>query len=188
MVDMFSRPVPGQSLTDTPKNAPWERPPELAETGEVVKHYITRLADEDVMDDLAVAFEMGADMKTVVDTLMTMGTMKGIHTTENGMLAGPTVAMFIKAAMTTYGIEVKETSRDPSADRKERNLSRLKGMLKEYLSTDPEQDGGTELLEEMSEVETLDEAPEEEQVEAPQEEPMVEAEAAPAGLMAKGEL
>jgi hypothetical protein len=183
MVDMLSRPIPGQSLTDTPKNAPWERPSELAETGDVVKHYITRLADEDVMDDLAVAFEMGADMKTVVDTMMTMGAMKGVHTVENGMLAGPTVAVFIKAAMTTYGIDVKETSRNPGDDRKERNLGRLKLMLKEYLGTNPEQDGGTELLEEMSEVETLDETPEE-----TPEEPMVEAEAEPAGLMAKGEV
>jgi hypothetical protein len=56
-------------------------------------------------------------------------------------------------------------------------------MLKEYLGTNPEQDGGTELLEEMSEVETLDETPEE-----TPEEPMVEAEAEPAGLMAKGEV
>jgi hypothetical protein len=112
-----------------------------------------------------------------------MGAMKGVHTVENGMLAGPTVAVFIKAAMTTYGIDVKETSRNPDDDRKERNLGRLKLMLKEYLGTNPEQDGGTELLEEMSEVETLDETPEE-----TPEEPMVEAEAEPAGLMAKGEV
>jgi len=163
MVDVFSRPIPGQSLTATPKNAPWERPPELVETGDAVKYYINKLADEDVMDDLAVTFEMGADLKTVVETLMTMGSMKGLHTVEVGMLAGPIVASFVKAAMSTYGIKVKETA------------------------TDPKKDAGSELIEELSTVDATDVSQDDTEPQQEQE-PMVEAEAAPTGLMAKGEV
>lgn len=187
MVDVFSRPIPGQSLTATPKNAPWERPPELVETGEVVKFYINKLADEDVMDDLAITFEMGADLKTVVETMMVMGTMKGMHTVEVGMLAGPIVATFIKAAMSTYGIEVKETATDPKEARKAKNVERMKLLMKRYIETNPDKDAGSELIEELSEVDTT--AVEQGATEPQQEqEPMMEAEAAPTGLMTKGEV
>lgn len=189
MADMFSRPIPGQSLTDTPKNAPWERPPEIVEVGDVVKYYITRLADEDVMDDLAATFEMGADLESMVEMFMTMGVMKGMHTVEAGMLAGPIVGTFIKSAMSSYDVDVKETSRDPKQDKKDKQEARLKRILKDYLASGPEQDAGTELLEEMSGVE---DTPAEEDTETPQveqqEEPMAEAVAAPTGLMAKGEM
>ena len=187
MVDVFSRPIPGQSLTATPKNAPWERPPELVETGDAVKYYIDKLADEDVMDDLAITFEMGADLRTVVETLMTMGSMKGLHTVEVGMLAGPIVASFVKAAMSTYGIEVKETAVDPKEARKAKNVERMKILMKKYIETKPEQDAGSELIEELSEVDAT--AVEQGATEPQQEqEPMMEAEAAPTGLMAKGEV
>ena len=29
-MEMFNAPVPGESLTDEPRNYPWENPPELA--------------------------------------------------------------------------------------------------------------------------------------------------------------
>ncbi len=187
MVDVFSRPIPGQSLTATPKNAPWERPPELVETGDAVKYYINKLADEDVMDDLAITFEMGADLKTVVETLMTMGSMKGLHTVEVGMLAGPIVASFVKAAMSTYGIEVKETPTDPKEDRKDKNIARMKLLMQEYLKTDPKKDAGSELIEELSTVDATDVSQDDTEPQQEQE-PMMEAEAAPTGLMAKGEV
>ena len=52
MTNLIQAPVPGQSLTDSPKNPPWERPSELSEVKDVVTYYIERLADEDVMDDM----------------------------------------------------------------------------------------------------------------------------------------
>lgn len=182
-MDQFMRPIPGQSLTDTPKNAPWERPPELVDVGEVVKYYIQKLANEDVMDDLAITFEMGADVETIVETLMITGTMKGVHTTEAGMLAGPVVGTFITQAMTAYDITVKQTMVDPKEAKKQKAEERIKRILKEYMQrTDIEQDEGFELVSDMAEaVEAEPEVtPEEPEVEAPEMKQ-------PQGLMAKGE-
>ena len=137
------------------------------------------------MDDLAVTFEMGADLKTVVETMMVMGTMKGMHTVEVGMLAGPIVASFVKAAMSTYDVTVKETAGDPKEARKAKNVERMRTLMGKYLETDPEQDAGTELVKELSEVDPT--AIEQGDTE-PQQEPMMEAEDAPTGLMAKGEV
>jgi len=180
-MDQFMRPIPGQSLTDSPKNAPWERPPELVETGEVVKFYLNKLADEDVMDDLAVTFELGADLESIVETLMITGSMKGVHTVEAGMLAGPVVGAFIKQAMTTYGVDVKETMIDPKEAKKQKAEDRIKRILKEYMQRDDiEDDAGKQMITEMAEAA---------EVEPEAEEPQVEEQSAPEpqGLMAKGE-
>lgn len=180
-MDQFMRPIPGQSLTDSPKNSPWERPPELVETGEVVKFYLQKLANDDVMDDLAVTFELGADVETIVETMMLTGSMKGVHTVEAGMLAGPVVGAFIKQAMTTYGIDVKETMVDPKEAKKQKANDRIKRILKEYMKRDDmEDDAGKQMITEMAEAV---------EVEPEQEQPQVEEQAAPEpqGLMAKGE-
>lgn len=109
MVNLFQAPVPGQSLTDTPRNAPWERPSEYNTVEEAVTHYIRSISDPETMDDIALAFELGADLKTMTEVMMLAGSMKGLHTVETGMLAGPVVATYIKASMQTYGIDTPET-------------------------------------------------------------------------------
>jgi len=190
----FSRPIPGQSLTDSPRNAPWERPPEIVEVGEVVRYYINKIADEDIMDDLAVTFELGADLESVVDTLMLTGTMKGIHTVEAGMLAGPAVGTFIKSAMSTYGLTIKETMLDPKEEKRKKAESRIKRILKDYLERDDvDKDEGFALIKEMSQAaegeDMQEEAQETEEFEAA-ETPEYEAkeEAPRGGLMSKGEM
>jgi len=40
MADVFSAPIPGQSLTDTPKNYPWERPAEITDPREAIKFHL----------------------------------------------------------------------------------------------------------------------------------------------------
>jgi hypothetical protein len=78
----LSAPIPGQSLTDTPKNYPWENPPQMADYEEVTKYYIGRLADQDVMDDLAVLLDGGMPIAPLVDSITTIGVMEGIHTVD----------------------------------------------------------------------------------------------------------
>mgnify|MGYP007032661889 CR=1 FL=1 len=173
----FARPIPGQSLTDTPRNVPWEQPPEMVEVGDVVDHYIKRLANDEVMDDMAATFEMGADLNTVVNTLVTTGSMKGLHTVQAGMLAAPTLAAFIKAAMSTYGLDVKESAVSPKEARQQRTEQRLQRMIKQKL----ENADGT-----MEQTEEIAPAPREAPVEPqPQPEEVVQEAAPSIGLMAR---
>ena len=79
---LFDAPIPGQSLTDLPKNSPWENPSELNEVADVIRHYVERIADDEVMDDLSIVFELGGDLKTVTETVMMTGSMNGTHTVE----------------------------------------------------------------------------------------------------------
>lgn len=118
-------PIPGQSLTATPKAYKWERPPQMATVEEATKYYINKLADQDVMDDLAVLFDGGMPIAPFVQTLTTTAVSEGLHSIDVSLIVSPIVHAFIKAAMLEYGIEAKDDTYDPSRDPNEREKQRL---------------------------------------------------------------
>ena len=187
-------PIPGQSLTSTPRQYKWERPPQMADYEEVTKYYINKLADQDVMDDLSVLFDGGMPIGPFVETLLTTGVSEGMHTVDVSLIVAPVVHAFIKAAMLQYGIEAKDDTYNPEKDPTERENRRLKTAIQLAIAdakaedrtaaTDP----GVALLQEVSETmsggrvtDDMEPAPEaDEPVMQEDEMPM-----APRGLMAK---
>ena len=123
-------PIPGQSLTDTPKNYKWERPPQFTDPEEVALQYIRSLADQDKMDDLAVLLDSGVPLKPIVETLTTMGVSEGVHSVDVSLIVGPVIHAFIKAAMTSYGVEVVDETYNPKKDATEREKQRLQTAIK----------------------------------------------------------
>ena len=155
MVNLIQGPIPGQSLTDTPRNAPWERPAEIDTVEGAVEYYIKKLANQDAMDDISVLFELGGDLETITKTFVTYGAMQGLHTVEVGMLAGPVVASFIKVGMESYGIDVPETAVSFEEAAEEKELKRTRMLMEEAVrkaiaSGTSESDPGVALLKEVS--------------------------------------
>jgi hypothetical protein len=172
MATPFDAPIPGQSLTDEPGNAPWEKPAQYDTVQDVTKYYIDKLADEDVMDDLSVLFASGLPLKPFVKTLLASGAMQGIHTIDAGLLVAPVISRFVTIAMDTYGIKVKEESVSKGEKKTEREKQRTQLALKLALADaedkgkTAENDTGVSLLKQMQEAEAgpqdvpvVDEAP-----------------------------
>ena len=44
---LLQAPIPGQSLTDEPKNFPWERPAEMSDPEEAIKFHLENLNEPD---------------------------------------------------------------------------------------------------------------------------------------------
>jgi hypothetical protein len=190
----LSAPIPGQSLTDTPKNYPWENPPQMADYEEVTKYYIGRLADQDVMDDLAVLFDGGMPIAPLVESITTMGVMEGIHTVDVSLIVAPVLHAFIKASMLEYGIDAKDDTYNPERDPTEREKRRLMTAIRLALATAQEEgrtaasDPGIAMLQQVSDTlneQPLDEVEDNIEDAEPEAEMSVE-EAAPRGLMARG--
>lgn len=137
---MLSGPIPGQSLTDTPKQYKWERPPQMADYEEVTKFYIEKLADKDVMDDLAVLFDNGMPIAPFVEALTTMGVSEGMHSIDVSLIVGPVVHAFVKAAMTQYGIDARDDVFNPEKDSTEREKRRLQTAVRLALAEAQSQD------------------------------------------------
>ena len=187
MAELIQGPIPGQSLTDLPKNAPWEKPSEIAEVGDVVKHYVERLADDDIMDDLTVVFKLGGDLKTITETIMMTGSMNGVHTVEAGMLAGPIVAKFIKIAMECYGIDAPEESVSSEEKSEAKEFARVMALVNQAREQEgsTEGDPGMELLSDMgSAIESMPDVSAEEEM--PMEEKMPMGSDTGKGLMSRG--
>lgn len=185
MSSFLEAPVPGQSLTDQPKNWPWENPPEMADPEEATRYYINKLADEDVMDDLSVVLGGGMPVAPFVKTLLTTGVMNGRHSVDVSIIIAPVIHAFIKAAMTSYGIEVRDDITSPEEELKEREKQRLMTALELAMAdADKESDDpGIALLQEVQT--TLNEEDVEATTEDAEMDMGVSEPAEPKGLMAK---
>ena len=166
----------------------------MADYEEVTKYYIGRLANQDVMDDLAVLFEGGMPITPLVDSITTMGVMEGMHSIDVSLIVAPVLHAFIKAAMLEYGIDAKDDTYNPERDPTEREKRRLMTSIQLALATAQEEgrtaasDPGIAMLQQVSD--TLDEQPldevEDNIEEAEPEAEVTVEEAAPRGLMARG--
>ena len=56
---LLQAPIPGQSLTDEPKNFPWENPPEISDSNEALQYHIERLSNPEVLEDFYTLIELG---------------------------------------------------------------------------------------------------------------------------------
>jgi len=172
-IAIFDQPIPGQSLTGEPKNNPWEQPAEMSSFEDVTKFYIDSMANEEVIDDLAAVCQAGLSLKPIVNTIVSAGTMNGIHSVDVGMLVKPIIHEFLKQAITSMGVEVSDDGRDYQKEAEDKELQRFQAIVGGYIKDNPDDgtDPGKRMLSEL-----VDEQPEEE--DTPEEKPM--------GLMAKG--
>jgi len=172
-IEIFSRPIAGQSLTTEPKNNPWENPAEMSDVEDITMFYIERMGNDEVIDDLAAVCDAGISLKPIVDTIISSAVMKGIHSVDAGMIVAPIVHEFLKQAITTTGVTVKDDGRDYQKEADQKELQRFQLAVGKYLNENPDDgtDPGKELLSEL-----VEEQPEEE--DTPEDKPQ--------GLMAKG--
>ena len=111
--DFFDRPIPGQSLTMEPGNVPWEQPPQMADIEDVTKFYINKLANQEVLDDFGALCSAGVPLAPIVESIYQQGITRGLHTVDAGMLVAPIIHTFLKQALQSMGITVKDTNANP---------------------------------------------------------------------------
>jgi len=149
MTASLKAPIPGQSLTDTPKNYPWERPPQITDYNEAIKYHIERLTDVDVMDNVFFALEYGIPSSILVETMMTAAVGQGIHNVDISLIVFPIVHAFVKSAADEAGIKYKEEFNGDVED----PITRAAMLVRKSLKATPEEqkDSGFEVVEEVAE-------------------------------------
>ena len=161
--------VPGQSLTDYPKNYPWERPPEITDPNDAIKFHIDRIADEDVIDNVLDLLEFGIPAKTLSESMMTAAVGSGIHSIDVSLIVEPIVRDFMMKAADMAGVNYKEAFKP-----NEMTMAERASLFDDAVASTPEgeRDKGFEIVKEAAE------SMKEEPVEEPTEEE-------PKGLMAR---
>ena len=169
----FEAPIPGQSLTDSPKNAPYERPPETADPMEAIDIHLANLTKEGAMEDVLYFLEMGVDLQTMVQGILRSGVVAGIHSLDVSLIIAPVVHEYIKGFADAAEIEYNEGFDDKEANEVisyQRDVARAKKILDKM----KEEQGMAPMPE-----------PEMEPEMEPEEPEMVEEEPVKTGLMAR---
>ena len=171
-ISPFDQPIPGQSLTGEPKNNPWENPAEMSDLGEITAYYVKRLANDEIMDDIGALMQGGLSLQPVVQSLISSGNMRGLHSVDAGMLVVPVVHQFLKKALEAIGIDAKDDNIDYEKQVEQKEIDRFRVVANQMLDGNVDMnDPGKQLISEL-----VEEQPEEEEI--PEDKPM--------GLMAKG--
>ena len=168
----FERPIPGQSLTTEPKNAPYERPPEIVDPVEALDAHIENLLKPGAMEDVLYFLEYGIDLVTLVQGILRGAVIEGIHSIDVSLIIAPVIHEYIKGFADASDLDYDEGFENNEAKRAlsyGRDVDRAKKMLDELR---PQEDKDIPI--------TVEEVTEE-----PEMEPEVGEEPVKTGLMAR---
>jgi len=141
--------IPGQSLTDEPKNFAWERPPEITDPDKAIAYHIDYLSNPEVVESTLFILASGLPVKNFVDTILTNAVGNGIHSIDISMIIKPVLEESV--VLTAIEADIKfleefDNSKAKEASRKTREETLILSRLKEALE-DREDQGDEGLIE-----------------------------------------
>ena len=134
--------IPGQSLTDEPKNFAWERPPEITDPDKAIAYHIDYLSNPEVVESTLFILASGLPVKNFVDTILTNAVGNGIHSIDVSMIIKPVLEEAV--VLTAVEADIKfleefDNSKAKEASRKTREETLILSRLKEALEDDTDQ-------------------------------------------------
>ena len=193
-MELLKAPIPGQSLTDEPKNYPWENPPEITDPEEAIAMHMSKFNDPEVIDNMLDLLDVGFPVRALAESILTASVAAGWHSIDLSLIVAPFIHEHIISMANEAGISYVEgfEKDEEAAQEKERQfiLAKAREMLKS--TPKKERDAGYDMA--MESLGILDK-PESEydsmQEEAPvMDDSMIETEEEPQqmqrGLMARG--
>jgi len=145
----FNLAIPGQSLTDEPKNFAWERPPEIVDPNKAIAYHMDYLNTPEVVESTLFVLASGLPVKNFVDVLLTNAVGNGMHSIDVSLIIKPVIQEAVTLTAKEADIEYLEEFDNSKATEKSKRdreealiLSRLKGALE-----DDEDQGDESLIE-----------------------------------------
>ena len=103
--DPFDAPVPGQSLTDTPGNYPWEHPPQFTDPEEVTEYLWVTMHQKQLTEQLIGMLDAGVPVEAIGRTILFAGFMEGKFSPDIAFLITEPVIKMIAAIGIQGGVE-----------------------------------------------------------------------------------
>lgn len=194
----FNLAIPGQSLTDEPKNFAWERPPEIVDPDKAIAYHMDYLNNPEVIESTLFVLASGLPVKNFVDVLLTNAVGNGMHSIDVSLIIKPVIQEAVTLTAKEADIEFLEefdNSKATEKSKRDREEALILSRLKRALEDDEDQ-GDESLIEDT--VSALGEQPMDMDEESPamdeepkEEEEMMEQKPMPSsdtgmGLMSRG--
>ena len=192
MADVFSAPIPGQSLTDTPKNYPWERPAEITDPREAIKFHLDGINKPEALDNIIEMLQIGIPVNALSKTALTTAQMEGIHSVDVSLIIGDVIKEELISIAEEAGIDYVTGDEPSKIDTKEKEEQEILTLLRKKIDEADEMDAGVEMMQQTADMMDSEEEPQEKDIEAEAEPMMMDQEEEqtmpqePRGLMAKG--
>lgn len=127
----FDTPVPGQSLTDNPKNYKWENPARFSKLEDSSLHIWRELNKKDNLKRIIVLLEAGISVEAVTRTIVFSGFIEGAFSIDSALLLTPIVQKMIFTIGKAAGISKLKIT-NPKKNETEamiRNLYQARGYV-----------------------------------------------------------
>lgn len=129
----FDGPIPGQSLTAEPGNAPWEKPSKFSDPLDAFEMYLERFSDDEVLNDVIDLIDAGAPLDSISGAMLSTGVLRGMHTVDVKVLLRPLLTAHIKSLADAIGIDDYKITFDDYRDEQEEEALKLKNRIKAKL-------------------------------------------------------
>ena len=194
----FNLAIPGQSLTDEPKNFAWERPPEIVDPDKAIAYHMDYLNNPEVIESTLFVLASGLPVKNFVDVLLTNAVGNGMHSIDVSLIIKPVIQEAVTLTAKEADIEFLEefdNSKATEKSKRDREEALILSRLKRALEDDEDQ-GDESLIEDTvsalgeqpmsmdEESPAMDEEPKEEE-ETMEQKPMPSSDTG-MGLMSRG--
>ena len=123
----FDAPVPGQSLTDTPGNYPWEHPPQFTDPEEATEFIWQTLHTEEFMEQVIGMLDAGVPIEAITRVIVFGGFVEGKFTPDVGFLITEPVMKMLMAIGVRAGINnIKMSMQDITNNKQLSNIAKIK--------------------------------------------------------------
>ncbi len=139
----FDAPIPGQSLTDTPGNAPWEHPPQYTDPEQVLDGLYDKITNGEFTEQLIAMLDAGVPVEAIVRVMVFGGFMQGKFTPDMGFMIVEPLMKLVAAVGIRAGVnELKLSLGDLSNNKFLKDMAELKAAKEEMgsITQDIQQD------------------------------------------------
>jgi len=100
----FDAPIPGQSLTDTPGNYPWEHPAQFADPEEASEYIWDRLHADDFAEQIVAMLDAKIPVEAIARVILFGGFLEGKFSPDVAFLITKPVMQMITIIGATAGV------------------------------------------------------------------------------------
>ena len=105
---MFEAPIPGQSLTNEPKNYPWENAARLNTPEDAIIYHLERLNQPKRAEAMLDFLQLGIDVVTMTEGILRNAVANGEHSVDVSMIIAPIIHEHIVGLADATGIDYDE--------------------------------------------------------------------------------
>tara|TARA_E500000318_G_scaffold85402_1_gene81446 strand:+ start:524 stop:1021 length:498 start_codon:yes stop_codon:yes gene_type:complete len=129
----FDAPVPGQSLTDTPGNYPWEHPPQFTDPEEATEFIWQSLHTDEFMEQIIGMLDAGVPIEAITRVIVFGGFVEGKFSPDVGFLITEPVMKMLMAIGVRAGINnIRMSMQDVTNSKQLSEIAKIKLSKKDF--------------------------------------------------------